>query len=221
MAWQDISTGEIVIEHPSKLGKATAMRQNPYNAIVHTGYSNGQVALWSPNITKPLVRMLCHQGAVTSVCVDYTGRYMVTTGMDSKMNVWDLRTYKLFSSYYTPTPASSLDISQKGLVSVGMRSGVHIWKDVFVQKQKRQYMREHYIGVDQCVFRPFQDQLLVGHSEGVSSMIVPGAGEANLDTMEVNIYNTFNTKQRRENLVQKLLDKLPADTIVLDPNSLF
>ena len=47
----------------------------------------GQVALWSPNITKPLVRMLCHQGAVTSVCVDYTGRYMVTTGMDSKMNV--------------------------------------------------------------------------------------------------------------------------------------
>ena len=52
-------------------------------------------------------------------------------------------------------------------------------------------------------------------------MIVPGAGEANLDTMEVNIYNTFNTKQRRENLVQKLLDKLPADTIVLDPNALF
>ena len=153
MAWQDISTGEIVIEHPSKLGKATAMRQNPYNAIVHTGYSNGQVALWSPNITKPLVRMLCHQGAVTSVCVDYTGRYMVTTGMDSKMNVWDLRTYKLFSSYYTPTPASSLDISQKGLVSVGMRSGVHIWKDVFVQKQKRQYMREHYIGMgyDLCM----------------------------------------------------------------------
>lgn len=43
-------------------------------------------------------------------------------------------------------------------------------------------MREHYIGmgydlcmhwlgVDQCVFRPFQDQLLVGHSEGVSRYV--------------------------------------------------
>ena len=46
-------------------------------------------------------------------------------------------------------------------------------------------MREHYIGmeydlcmhwlgVDQCVFRPFQDQLLVGHSEGVSRYVFAG-----------------------------------------------
>ena len=50
--------GEIVIEHPSKLGKATAMRQNPYNAIVHTGYSNGTSPLliggWSRS-GRPLV----------------------------------------------------------------------------------------------------------------------------------------------------------------------
>lgn len=79
------------------------MAQNPATAIVHLGHSNGQrpplltpsplkfgvrpppppkphrflsagtVTLWSPNVKEPLVRMLCHRGAVRAAAVDPTG----------------------------------------------------------------------------------------------------------------------------------------------------
>ena len=49
--------------------------------------------------------------------------------------------------------------------------------------------------------------------------MIPGAGEANIDTFELN---PFETKmQRRERNVQKLLDKIRPEQIVLDPDSLF
>ena len=50
-------------------------------------------------------------------------------------------------------------------------------------------------------------------------MVIPGAGEANIDTYELNPYET--TKQRRERNVQKLLDKLRPEQIVLNPDELF
>jgi hypothetical protein len=46
----------------------------------------------------------------------------------------------------------------------------------------------------------------IGHSKGVSSIIVPGAGEANFDTMEVNPYAT--KRQRQEKEVKQLLEKV-------------
>lgn len=46
-------------------------------------------------------------------------RYMVTTGMDAQMKVWDIRQYKPLHGFYTHRPASSLDISQRGLVALG------------------------------------------------------------------------------------------------------
>jgi hypothetical protein len=51
-----------------------------------------------------------------------------------------------------------------------------------------------------------QDVLGIGHSKGVSSIIVPGAGEANFDTMEVNPYAT--KRQRQEKEVKQLLEKV-------------
>lgn len=49
-------------------------------------------------------------------------------------------------------------------------------------------------------------------------MIIPGSGESNIDTYEENPYE--NPVQRRENTVQKLLDKLDPSMIVLDPTRL-
>lgn len=46
-------------------------------------------------------------------------RYMVTTGMDAQMKVWDIRQYKPLHGFYTHRPASSLAISQRGLVALG------------------------------------------------------------------------------------------------------
>lgn len=41
LRYQDISTGDMVSEHPTKLGATSVMAQNPYNAILHLGHYNG------------------------------------------------------------------------------------------------------------------------------------------------------------------------------------
>ncbi len=38
------------------------MEQNPSNAVIHLGHSSGQVTLWTPNFTEPVVKMFCHKG---------------------------------------------------------------------------------------------------------------------------------------------------------------
>lgn len=72
--------------------------------------------------------------------------------------------------------------------------------------------------VEDLVFCPYEDVLGTGHSAGISSLLVPGAGEPNFDSYVANPYETL--KQRREAEVHRLLDKLPPDTIALDPNSI-
>lgn len=74
LRYQDISTGELVAELKTKLGSTYSMRQNPTNAIMHLGHNDGTVTLWSPNLTKPLVKMFCHKGPVQSLAVDGSGR---------------------------------------------------------------------------------------------------------------------------------------------------
>jgi len=63
---------------------------------------------------------------------------------------------------------------------------------------------------------PFEDVMGLGLSKGFSSIIVPGSGDPNYDTFENNPFES--KKQQRESLVHKLLDKLPPETITVDPN---
>merc|ERR1712196_324677 len=72
--------------------------------------------------------------------------------------------------------------------------------------------------VSKVAFRPFEDVLAVGHSTGVGTLIVPGAGFANYDAFEANPFET--KKQARESEVRKILEKLQPDTIMLDPHVL-
>ena len=96
-----------------------------------------------------------------------------------------------------------------------------MWNDVFAGKIKDVYLKEPINGhkLQNLAFRPFEDQLLLGFNDGVRSIIVPGSGEANLDTYELNPFES--KKQRRERNVQKLLDKLLPEQIVLDPDNMF
>lgn len=82
------------------------------------------------------------------------------------------------------------------------------------------YMSHLFAGnkVENLGFVPFEDLLGVGHQTGITNLIVPGAGEANYDALELNPFET--KKQRQEQEVRTLLNKLPADTITLDPNSI-
>jgi U3 small nucleolar RNA-associated protein 7 len=55
-------------------------------------------------------------------------------------------------------------------------------------------------------FCPYQDILTVGHAAGLSSIIVPGAGEPNFDSTEADPFE--NKRARREHEVKGLLDKV-------------
>ena len=54
------------------------------------------------------------------------------------------------------------------------------------------------------------------YSHGVSSIVVPGAGEANFESLEVNPF--INKKQAKESEVQALMNKLDYQMINLDAN---
>jgi U3 small nucleolar RNA-associated protein 7 len=176
LKYQDTSTGQMVAEHRTKLGKCNAMTQNPFNSIIHLGHANGTVTLWSPSMTQPLVKMLCHSGPVQSLSIDQSGHYMATAGLDGQLKLWDIRTYKELNAYFTPTPAATVTFSQKGLLAVGSGPRVTIWKDVFKTKQKEPYMTHLIEGsaVQDLKYCPFEDVLGVGHRNGFSSLVVPG-----------------------------------------------
>lgn len=221
--YQDVSTGKLVAELRTKLGATTALAQNPYNAVLHAGHSNGTVTLWAPNMSTPLVKLLSSRGPVRACAINRDGRYMAVAGADKSLKIWDIRTFKELESYYSPTPASSVDISDSGLVSVGWGPHVQIWKDILTHggpKQSTPYMN-HLVPGSQIVstkFCPFEDILGLGHAKGFSSLVVPGAGEANFDSLEINPYMNATKKGRRENEVRSLLHKLQPDMIALDPN---
>ncbi|KAH8553213.1 WD40-repeat-containing domain protein [Umbelopsis sp. PMI_123] len=217
LKYQDTSTGQLVAEHRTKLGACHVMAQNPYNAVMHLGHGNGTVTLWSPSMTTPLVKMLCHKGPVQALAVDRGGNYMATSGLDGQLKIWDIRKYQVVQEYYSPTPAASLSISQMGLLAVGWGPHVSIWKDAFKTKQQSPYMTHHQPSstVHDVHFVPYDDVLGFGHAKGVSSVVVPGAGEPNFDSLEANVFQTV--KQRQEMEVHSLLDKLQPHMITLDP----
>mmetsp|Transcript_191 Transcript_191/g.419 ORF Transcript_191/g.419 Transcript_191/m.419 type:complete len:554 (-) Transcript_191:331-1992(-) len=218
LKYTDTSTGAFVAEHRTKLGECKVMVQNPRNAIACLGHNNGTVTMWSPNVTTPHVKMLCHRAPVLAMAVDNMGQYMVTSGLDGQVKVWDLRTYKELHSYFTVRPSSTVSVSQTGLLALGHGSHVQVWKDAFVSKQKAPYMVEQLPGksVQKVCFCPYEDVLAVGHSQGLTSLVIPGAGEANFDTFEANPFQT--TKQRREKTVVSLLEKLQPEMITMNPN---
>ncbi|CUM64962.1 uncharacterized protein PRCAT00002580001 [Priceomyces carsonii] len=218
LKYHDVSTGELVSELRTKMGPTQAMKKNPWNAVMHLGHGNGTVSLWAPNMSTPLAKIQSCRGPIRDLAIDREGRYMAVAGADKSIKIMDIRKFKEVDNYYSPTPASSLDFSDNGLLSVGWGPHVTVWKDVLKAKQSDPYMN-HLIPssrVEKLKFLPFEDIIGVGHQKGFSSLIIPGSGEANYDSLEINPYET--AKQRQEQEVKSLLNKLSPDTISLDPN---
>ncbi|KAI4907225.1 hypothetical protein J4E90_009727 [Alternaria incomplexa] len=225
--YTDVSTGQSLPQLYTKLGPATAFAQNPHNAILHVGHQKGLVTLWSPNSATPLVKLLPHRGPVRSIAVDRSGTYMVSTSQDRRMSVWDVRMFKEMYQTHLRVPGTTLSISDRNLTAVGYGTQTSIYKDDIFRRNAEDAAAPimPYMGwggeglnVSRVRFCPFEDVLGISHDKGFTSIIVPGAGEANPDTLEpgTNPYET--SKQRRETEVHALLEKIQPEMIALDPN---
>ena len=104
-----------------------------------SGHASGEVLMWTPNMAStPVVKVLAHVAApLTSLAVSKDGKYMVTAGKDSRFKIWDIRnTYKCLYDYFTPSPATAVDISDTGLISLSFGNEVQVWKNTIIEKQK-------------------------------------------------------------------------------------
>lgn len=129
LKYQDTSTGQLVVEHRTKLGACTTMTQNQHNAVIHLGHQNGTVTLWTPNLPHPAVRLLAHLGPVASVAVDAStgGRYMATSGQDGAVKVWDCRNWKgAVRQWNARGGPAELDWSQRGALAVATGGSVNV-----------------------------------------------------------------------------------------------
>lgn len=218
LKYHDVSTGQLVSEIRTKLGPTQAMKQNSWNGVMHLGHGNGTVTLWAPSMPTPLVKIQAARGPIRDLAIDRESKYMVVGGLDKTVKLWDLRMFKEIDQYYSPTPVQSVDISDSGLVATGWNTHVTVWKDMFKTKQNSPYMNHLLPGdkVEKLKFVPFEDLLSVGSGKAVENIIIPGSGEANYDALELNPFET--AKQRQQQEVRSLVNKLSADTITLDPS---
>ena len=171
--------------------------------------------------------MLCHKSALKSLAINQNGNYMITSGLDHLLNVWDLRTYKQLGAIKLDGGASHLAFSQKNLVAASIRNEVQIYNNILHEPQSDEitvqpltgsmvYMNHTTRGLINSVqFCPYEDVLGMGYSTGFSSILVPGAGEPNFDALEANPYESKS--QRKQWEVKALLEKIQPELINLDP----
>lgn len=231
LSYIDVTIGKKVASFSSSMGRCDLMTQNPSNGIIHLGHSSGCVTLWSPNVKEPLVKMLCHKSALKSLAINHNGNYMITSGLDHFLNVWDLRTYKQLKSIKLKAGASSLAFSQKNFIAASLRNEISIYnsdminttsntKDeqvVELYDDKKAYLRHKLtnVSIKTLQFCPYEDVLGIGHGNGITSILVPGSGEPNFDALEANPYESKNQRRQRE--VKSLLEKIQPELISLDP----
>ena len=221
LTYLDVSIGQVVATLRTNLKGVREMCQNPQNAVVFTAHPNGIVNLWAPSSNKPLAKMACHQSSVASMAVDNSGTYLATSGIDRRLRIFDLRMFSPVHSYKLSVTARSLDFSQRGLLAAAFPRNIDIFKDICGSKLiAKPYLSHklHKTQIGNVQFCPFEDVVGIGHQLGVSSLLVPGAGEPNFDGLEMNPYAT--KKQRQEAEVKNLLDKIQPEMISLDNDSL-
>ncbi|KAM0746842.1 BING4CT-domain-containing protein [Meredithblackwellia eburnea MCA 4105] len=223
LKYHDTSTGKMVAEHRTKLGACDTMALDSHSGVVNLGHKNGTVTLWTPSIPRSQVTLLAHLGPVTGIALDPSsqGYRMATSGLDGTVKIWDSRTWKCLKEFRVKRAVRELRYSGKGLLAVGWGNHVHVYSDPLKPTPSPNmaptpYMTHTFpsLPVHSLQFQPWDDLLTVGHSRGISSLVIPGAGEANYDSLVADPYE--NKNRRREREVQGLLDKIPIELITLD-----
>ena len=221
LGWMDVSTGDQVSTKPPAAVKdpVTCLQPNRGNGIIGTGDTRGVVKLWSPTVDDALVQLKAHKGPIKAMKFHPNGRFLATLGVENKLKLWDCRTLRPLDEYATNYAFDCMDISDKGLLALAGGPAVQVWKDLFSGSRNTAGPHLlHSVGygnvASNVAFCPFEDVLAVGHARGVSTMLVPGAGEANPDIFNANPYETV--AHRKDRVVTNLLDKLPLESISLD-----
>ncbi|KIJ54676.1 hypothetical protein M422DRAFT_24583 [Sphaerobolus stellatus SS14] len=248
LSYLDTSTGTIMAQHRPKLGPPTALAQNAHNAVIYWGANNGTVSLWTPSSPTPHVRLLAHLGPITAISVDPStgGRYLATAGLDKRVKIWDQRNYATPVREWVPRSdaVTALEWSQRGILAVASAGHVNTYAapaihtfpfpknqtlntDITYPGHTTPVLPPLYLthplpsGAKPaaCVrWQPFSDALAIGHGKGLSSILVPGAGEPNFDSAEADPFE--NNKRRAEREVRGLLDKIHPDMITLNPDDI-
>lgn len=220
LTWTDTSTGTMISQfRPKKVRRIMCMTSNPSNGVILTGHSNGTVNMWTPNSNDPAISMLCHNGAMRDVGVTLAGNRMATIGSDKNFKLWDIRMLKPMKSYRLKAVGECLDISQRDMIAIGTGNIVQVFKNCWIPDVTDPYIQHKCPGfVKNVQFCAFEDVLGIGHENGFTSVLVPGAGEPNFDSFEANPFMT--TSQRKEMEIKMLLDKIPPELINIDPDIL-
>ncbi|XP_068854998.1 WD repeat-containing protein 46-like [Aphelocoma coerulescens] len=195
------------------------MAQSPPSGLVLLGHANGVVSAWSPSGAEPVLRLLAQRGAVRGLAADASGRFVATSGSDRKLRIFDLRNLGLLQEWGLPAGAAHLEFSQRGLLAAACGDEVQVFGAPLSGSAPRPQLRHRPPAPALALrFCPFQDLLGAGHGAGFSSILVPGAGEPNLDALENNPYRS--RRQRQEWEVKALLEKIPAELLTPDPSLL-
>lgn len=226
LKYHDTSTGTLISQHRTGLGNCNTMTQNPLTAVLHLGHTNGTVTMWTPNLSTPAVKLLAHRGPVTGISIDSRngGRDMATCGMDGTIKVWDTRMLGKGPrrEWQARRPASDLQYSQRGLLGVAWGPHVSVYDThaPLGAAPPGPYITQGFPRSEplQVKFCPFEDVLGVGHAGGFTSLLVPGAGEPNFDSSELDPFETRTARRERE--VHQLLDKISPDLISIDQSIL-
>ncbi|KAH9923854.1 WD40-repeat-containing domain protein [Fomitopsis serialis] len=200
LKYQDTSTGQLLVEHRTKLGAPSAMTQNAHNAVIHLGHANGTVTLWTPNLPHPAVRLLAHLGPVASVSVDPStgGRYMATAGQDGLVKVWDCRNWKgAVRTWNARGGGGEVEWSQRGALAVASGGSVNVYTKPSIQTP-------FIPAVSPPLY--LTHAVPIAHSLPSVLILVPGSGEPNFDSAEADPFE--NKRARREREVKGLLDKV-------------
>ncbi|CAK9810250.1 WD repeat-containing protein 46 [Anthophora plagiata] len=215
LSWLDVSIGKMVASYNTRIGNIMVMTQNPSNAVLCVGNAKGIVSMWSPNSKNPLAKMLCHTQGISSCAVHPYGTYMATSCVAKFVKIWDIRQLAgPVHNYTTRSPVQHLSYSQCGQLAMAMGNVVEVYR--LSGNEMKPYLRHRGdSNVSSMQFCPYEDVLGVGTTKGVSSLLVPGSGEANFDALESNPFQTKT--QRREAEVKALLDKIQPELICLDP----
>ncbi|KAH0794005.1 WD40-repeat-containing domain protein [Histomonas meleagridis] len=212
LVYSDVTDGKTVANIRTKRGRPNCMCYNRHNGVVSLGQGNGVVSFWTPNMAEPAATVFTHPAPLTSIDIDISGNKLATAGCDGTVKIWDMRNFDRIYSRTSDFIASSVAFSATGVLAAARGTVVFFYK---TYDAKNPFLKNNFNSpIKSLKFVTFDDFAICGLENGISSAVVPGSGEPNIDS---NVANPYATKRwRQEQEVRGLLDKIPYDMITME-----